>query len=126
MASGVRLDVLNLRVVVPSPGVHRRAAAGEVLRREEVVNDRGMNQRWRGREIKIQGERGDHLEADGRVPEVEEDAGRPELSIYLPELETESAILMSIGELPARFLGCGGRGEQGGSGGGLGSMRGGL
>jgi hypothetical protein len=46
LASGMCLSVGKLMVVVPGPGAHRTAAGDEVLRREEVVNGGGTNQRW--------------------------------------------------------------------------------
>jgi hypothetical protein len=42
----MRLSMGKLMVVAPGPGAHWTAAGDEVLRREEVVNDPGTNQRW--------------------------------------------------------------------------------
>jgi hypothetical protein len=97
----------------------------EHLRQKNGVNAGGASEN-KTRSMRGPGGARRYQERDGVLEIGGGGRGWSEFEKYADSKSMESAIFPLIGRSPARFLGCGGRGEQGGSSGGLGSTRGGL
>jgi hypothetical protein len=124
MVSGARLAVGNKDVAELAPWGHRSITGDEHLRGKTTVNVGGEANQRGGRCRRGPGDARCYQEDEGGLGLVGGGRGRPELKKKGDVRLVRNGELAKIEGLPDRFLGRGGRGEQGGAAGGRRSTRG--